>query len=102
MHVESKTFFPSGLPPAAFGAAAAGACGAAAVGACGTAAACFAAVLGVAGAVAADAAAGSGGPLKFAPERLAMKTTARWTSSSLRSALPPFGGMAFLPLIALV
>jgi hypothetical protein len=53
-----------------------------------------------AAALGADAAsAGAGGSSNLAPPRLAMWTTARPISSSLK-APPPWGGIAFLPLSA--
>src|SRR5262249_12921215 len=45
--------------------------------------------------------AGAAGSLKVAPDWLAMKTTARCTSTSAKAEFPPFGGIAFLPLSAL-
>src|SRR5450432_4057987 len=72
----SQIFFPSGLA-AAVVADVAAAMGAAAA----------------AGAAATIVAAGVDS-LKLAPALLAMKATARRTSSSVRSALPPFAGIA--------
>src|SRR5215831_4631968 len=53
-----------------------------------------------AGLAAAGAAAGAAGSLKLAPAEFAMYTTARSTSRSVRSAAPPRGGIAPLPLSA--
>ena len=48
----------------------------------------------------AAAAAATGGAVQLAPTLFAMNTTARLTSSSVRSLLPPRGGIALKPLIA--
>src|SRR5450830_186689 len=51
-------------------------------------------------AAAAGAAAGAAGALKLAPLLLAMYTTARATSTSSRSGLPPLAGMSRIPSMA--
>src|SRR5918912_3800772 len=101
MQVVSKTCLPSAAagfaPPAALCVAAA--CGAGAL--CGAAALCGApACVGAAATCGFCACGFAAGSLNFAPDWLAMNTTARAISSSVSEGLPPFGGIAPLPLIA--
>ena len=48
----------------------------------------------------ATGAATAAGAFQFAPPALTMCTTAACTSTSVRSGLPPFAGIARMPLIA--
>src|SRR5258705_1575883 len=94
MHVASYVFLPSAAPAAGVAAvalveAAGAVAGVAAAGVAATVAGAAAA------AVAATACAG-----QLAPALFVMNTTARLTSSSVRSLLPPLGGIALKPPMA--